>query len=66
MPTNESCVLNLTMDEGTGPTAFDTSGHDNNGTLVNGPAWSVLGVNEMTLAVSGLTVPSGIAGGVFT
>lgn len=28
--------------------------------------WSVLGVNEMTLAVSGLTVPSGISGGVFT
>lgn len=28
--------------------------------------WSVLGVNEMTLAASGLTIPSGIAGGVFT
>ena len=28
--------------------------------------WAVLGVNEMTLAASGLTIPSGIAGGVFT
>ena len=28
--------------------------------------WSILGVNEMTLAASGLTIPSGIAGGVFT
>jgi hypothetical protein len=28
--------------------------------------WSILGVNEMTLAASGLTVPSGISGGIFT
>jgi hypothetical protein len=32
-------VLHLKMDEKSGTTAFDSSGNDNHGTLVNGPIW---------------------------
>ena len=33
-------VLWTKMDEGQGSTAFDTSGKNNNGTLVNSPTWT--------------------------
>jgi prepilin-type N-terminal cleavage/methylation domain-containing protein len=33
-------VGNWTFDEGTGTTAIDSSGYNNNGTLMNGPIWT--------------------------
>ena len=33
------------FDDGSGTTAFDSSGNDNNGTLVNGPTWTTGQVN---------------------
>jgi hypothetical protein len=42
------------LDEGTGTTATDSSGNGNNGTLVNGPTWTI-GKLGSALAFNGLT-----------
>jgi len=42
------------FDEGTGPTAMDSSGHGNTGTLMNGPSWVAGRVGSGALAFDGI------------
>lgn len=37
---NQPLKLSFHLDEGSGTTAYDTSGNNNNGTLYNGPIWT--------------------------
>jgi parallel beta-helix repeat protein len=57
---NESCVLNMTFDEGAGQVAYDTSGRNNNGTLgsttgadANDPSWTTQGIDGNALMFDG-------------
>ncbi|MFA5099182.1 MAG: LamG-like jellyroll fold domain-containing protein [Candidatus Paceibacterota bacterium] len=40
------------FDEGTGTTAYDASGHNNNGTLVNSPTWVIGKIGSYALSFS--------------
>ena len=39
-PADEETIVDLRFDEGSGTTAYDSSGNNNNGILINGPLWT--------------------------
>ncbi|MEM0481028.1 MAG: DUF2341 domain-containing protein [Candidatus Aenigmatarchaeota archaeon] len=49
----DGLVLHLTFDEGEGTNAYDNSGNNNHGTLINGPTW-VDGVYGKALSFDGV------------
>jgi beta-xylosidase len=61
---NSSLAVRLRFDEGSGTTAFDTSGHLQNATLVNSPTWAAGKINGCVSLGSAssqyLTLPTGI------